>query len=326
MKEEFTPHKFKAKALGVIMSADSIIREYAAAGDDLTLRQLFYVFVSRDLFPEDRRYVLNRSTGKWKKDPNNPKSTINAEPNYKWLGDIVSTARLAGYLDWEYIKDRTRAHNFIDHWETPEDIIEYYSDWFKIDTREDQDHYIEVWVEKEALAGVLNRVCTKLDVPWFACKGYCSSSAMYEASKRFIKQEDEGKETMVIHLGDHDPSGIDMTRDIQDRLKLMGSNVFVNRIALTIEQIREHNPPSAPARDTDSRYDDYVKNTKEVEQWELDALKPAMLRNLIKLEVDEYTDSNLLEEKREIQEDGERKLVKVHENWDSIISFLDTLE
>ena len=112
---------------------------------------------------------------------------------------------------------------------------------------------------------------------------------MYEASKRFIEQEDNDKETMIIHLGDHDPSGIDMTRDIRDRLHTMGSSVFVNRIALTIQQIREHNPPSDPARDTDSRYDEYVKNTGEVEQWELDALEPAMLRELIREEVDGYT-------------------------------------
>jgi len=321
MKEAFKIHKFKAKALEIIVSANAIIKEYAAAGDDLTLRQLYYKFVSRNLFPDDRMYLYNKARRKWEKDDSD-KATKNAEPNYKWLGDIVSNARLAGYTDWQYIKDRTRASHTVGHWDSPEEIIEYYSDWFKVDTREDQDYYIEVWVEKEALAGVLKKVCDKIDVRWFACKGYCSSSAMYEASKRFIRQEKAGKETMIIHLGDHDPSGIDMTRDIRDRLRMMGARMEVNRIALTIEQIREYDPPSDPARATDSRYIEYVENTGEDRQWELDALEPAMLRSLIEETVDGYTDFDLLEDKQAIQDEGERRLVLVHKNWDKIMKYL----
>ena len=193
MKEFFEEHRFRPETIKIIQQANRIIREYQADGFDLTLRQLYYQFVARDLIP------------------NNQKS-------YNRLGDIISNARLNGDIDWDAIKDRTRRINTGLHFNNPSNAIYNVSSWYQIDTRADQDNYIECWVEKEALVGVVKHACEKLDIPFFACRGYVSQTAMYEAYKRLERKSENHERTIILHLGDHDPSGIDMTRDISERL------------------------------------------------------------------------------------------------------------
>ena len=77
---------------------------------------------------------------------------------------------------------------------------------------------------------------------------------MWGAAQRLIGHEKAGRDTVVVHLGDHDPSGLDMTRDIQERLEMFGSTAIIDRIALTWEQIEEYGPPPNPAKTTDARY------------------------------------------------------------------------
>ena len=84
---------------------------------------------------------------------------------------------------------------------------------------------------------------------------------------------------MIIHLGDHDPSGIDMTRDIQERLQMFGADVYVKRVALTMNQIGTYNPPPNPAKITDSRASKYIDEYGN-ESWELDALEPQVITDL----------------------------------------------
>lgn len=94
---------------------------------------------------------------------------------------------------------------------------------------------------------------------------------MWSAAQRFISQ-DYRDNRVIIHLGDHDPSGIDMTRDIQERLQMFGADVYVKRVALTMNQIGTYNPPPNPAKITDSRASKYIDEYSN-ESWELDALE-----------------------------------------------------
>jgi len=294
--EHFKSKKFHKNTAKVIGQAIMIIEEYLTDGFDLTLRQLYYQFVARGLIP-------------------------NSQSEYHKLGSIISDARLAGMIDWDAIKDRGRAMDENWHALNPRHLMAGIASEYAIDLRSDQDYYIEVWVEKEALAGVLERVCSKLDVPWFACKGYVSQSAMYEASKRFLAAEEDAKETIIFHLGDHDPSGIDMTRDINDRLRMFGSSVEIDRIALNMDQVDEYDPPPNPAKLTDSRCGGYIDKFGD-ESWELDALDPHTLSALIRKSVDDYTDPDRFEE-REILQDQQREiLTKISCNWDEVSGFL----
>ena len=217
---------FSAKTLTIINQANQIIDQYAASGMRLTLRQLYYQFVSRDLLE-------------------------NTQKVYKRLVSIISDARLAGHIDWYMIEDRTRVLRGNTHWENPGQIIKSAAFSFKLDHWKGQDHRPEVWIEKEALVGVIAAICQELDVDYFACKGYVSQSEMWSSAQRQKRTEATGQLPVIIHLGDHDPSGIDMTRDITDRTYCFQAfGCEVKRIALSMAQIRRYKPPSNPAKIT----------------------------------------------------------------------------
>jgi hypothetical protein len=210
----------------------------------------------------------------------------NSQRSYKRIGDLVSSARQAGLIDWEMIEDRGRATVVPPHWENPGEIVEAAAMGFRIDKWADQDYHIEVMVEKDALSGVLEPVCRELDIGITANKGYSSSSTMYEIGKRLeYYRIDKLKKIAIFYLGDHDPSGIDMTRDVEDRLLMYSGLSYrvidVERLALNWDQVEMWNPPENPAKTTDSRFDSYVLKFGE-SSWELDAVEPARLAGLVR--------------------------------------------
>ncbi len=316
MKRKYINKHFRAGSLEIIRKTNALIEKYKEDGMDLTLRQLYYQFVGHDLFPEDRCWTM--SNGRWVKDPD---GTKNAEPNYTWLGDIVSNGRLAGLIDWDAIQDRTRFLRGNNHWNNPGEIIQEAWQKYKLDKWEGQTHYIEVWIEKEALIGVISSICHELDVDFFACKGYVSQSEMWRAGQRLKYYQREERECIIIHLGDHDPSGMDMTRDIQDRQNIFHCDEYlfprIERIALNMDQIEKYNPPPNPAKLSDVRAKDYIAEHGKY-SWELDALDPLVLRDLIEGAVLKYRDEDLYHEVLKTEEKHKRILKNVSRNWKSL--------
>ena len=355
--------KFSPASQKIIAMANRICVEYQQQGYDLTLRQLYYQFVARGLIP-------------------------NKQTEYKRLGSIINDARLAGQLDWDFIVDRTRNVRSVSHWDSPEDIVRSCAKQFAIDRWENQDIHVEVWIEKDALVGVIERVCQINDVSFFACRGYVSQSEIWGAANRLREKIEAGKRVLVLHLGDHDPSGIDMTRDIEDRLRMFiegdiksahgiqvldavveayfegddseeewaidlklwseeehidpdGSNwsdwpdsarqhtakvwtdtlpkidLEIRRIALTWDQVQQYNPPPNPAKLTDSRADGYIADYG-YESWELDALDPATINDLIQNEIDDERDPDLWDEACDEQAEHRKKLKAVADDWDNL--------
>ncbi len=186
-----------------------------------------------------------------------------------------------------------------------------------IDHWEDQEFRPEVWIEKEALIGVIEDICEELDVDYFACKGYVSQSSMYEAYQRLERVMLEGQTPVIIHLGDHDPSGIDITRDIGARQDLFGGGVRVVRLALNMDQVEKYDPPPNPAKLTDSRVGNYLDRFGD-KSWELDALEPGVLVALIEHEVCACRDEATYI--RAIQKEKKYKAVlkRVEENWKTL--------
>ena len=191
---------------------------------------------------------------------------------------------------------------------------------YLLDKWEDQPNYVEVWVEKDALIDIVGQACRALDTPFFSCRGYTSQSEMWLAAQRFIAQNEIRENCFIIHLGDHDPSGIDMTRDITERLELFGAYVEVNSIALTMDQVNKYNPPPNPAKITDTRSSKYIREFGN-ESWELDALEPQMLAELITNEVTALRDDEIYERicAREAKEKNELQLLV--DNYKPVISF-----
>lgn len=146
-------------------------------------------------------------------------------------------------------------------------------------------------------------------MPCFSCRGYPSSTEIWNAAQRIIAKK---KFSVILHLGDHDPSGIDMTRDIEERLSLFGANVEIKRIALNMEQVEEYNPPPNPAKVTDSRAKNYIKRYGD-SSWELDALEPRMLDNLIKSHIEEHLDVDKFKMAMNKQEQERQQLLALCE-------------
>ena len=258
--ETFVPRKFQAETAKVIDQANDIIAEYQAQGFTLSLRQLYYQFVSRDLIE-------------------------NTVTSYKRLGTIINNGRLAGMIDWDAIEDRTRTLVTHASWDSPQDIVSAVARQYREDIWEGQNYRPEVWVEKAALLGVIDPICGAYRVPYFASIGNNSQSAQYEAGKRFACLLKGGLIPVVLHLADHDPNGIDMTRDNRERLAMFaGGEVEVRRIALNIDQVRLHQPPPNFAKEADTRFAAYAAEFGQ-ECWELDALTPTVIADLIRQEL-----------------------------------------
>jgi hypothetical protein len=180
-----------------------------------------------------------------------------------------------------------------------------------------------VWIEKEALAGVFERVCDELRVPFFACRGYTSQSEMWAAAQRLRRHSKGGQTPIIFHFGDHDPSGIDMTRDIIDRLRLFMGGLKVERLALNMDQVDEYQPPPNPAKVTDSRADAYIARFGG-ESWELDALDPNALATLVRNALNGIRDETLWEESGQGEAEARRQLQAAAERWDDITAGLFT--
>jgi len=286
-KIAYVQHRFSKKTQALIAVADQVIASYQAQGFKLTLRQLYYQFVQRNILP-------------------------NTEKNYKLLGNVVSDGRMAGLLDWSAIEDRTRSMEELSHWDSPSEIVAASARQFRYDKWQGQPNYVEVWVEKEALAGVVASACQPLDVAYFCCRGYASQTAIWEAAQRLLERcGPVSREVHVLYLGDHDPSGLDMTRDVEDRLTtfLEGQvDLNVDRIALNMNQVTALKLPPNPAKLTDARSNQYVAKYGN-SSWELDALDPAYLTNLIKKSVLALCDASLWNARMTRQEEDRKRLL-----------------
>ena len=282
----FIPKDFRKSSVELIEFMNTLIESYQDQGYTLTVRQLYYQLVARDVIPND----LN---------------------SYKRTAAIINDAKLAGLIDWDAIEDRTRDFIVRSRWNSVSSILDSCVRSFHMNMWQEQEYQVYVVVEKEALVGVLERTCNTYDVPLLAARGYPSSSVLYDFEQSHIIHKSMHKQHIIIHLGDHDPSGIDMTRDLTERLNLLCGgpvNLAVERIALNYDQIEELRPPKNPAKDTDSRFESYRKKFGS-SSWELDALSPQFLNDLVESKINEFIDfdewdlrkSEISSKKRQLQ-------------------------
>lgn len=257
----FKEVKFKPDNLVKLKYANEIINEYLANGYSLTLRQLYYQLVSRGLIP-------------------------NNDAEYKSLGNIIAKGRLGGLVDWDAIEDRLRKPYIPYYAYDKADAIHDTIRSYRLDRQEGQDNHVELWVEKDALSSVFKRVTSKYHIPLMVNRGYASITAIYDAFKKFSNRIDDGQEVHILYFGDHDPSGLDMIRDVKNRIGMMLADEFgdddmfyVHPVGLTMEQIKKYNPPPNPAKLSDVRAKDYIKHHGKL-SWEIDALPPDVLSDL----------------------------------------------
>lgn len=256
MKESYDNIKFQSKTLDLIKVCDEITTDYMTQGLTMTVRQVYYQLVARNLIP-------------------------NTTQSYDNIQELLNKARLCGLIDWDAIEDRTRGFVERPNWNSPKDILEACARSYNEPLWDEQECAVFVVVEKEALAGIMERTCKRYDVPLLPARGYPSVSTLREFARGRIMGA--RRQIVVLHCGDHDPSGIDMSRDLKERLEMLSRyqcDIHFERIALTMEQIEEVNPPPNPAKQSDARFQQYREKYGDM-SWELDALTPTYLDNLL---------------------------------------------
>ena len=307
MREVFIPRKLNGSSLVVINQVNEILEEYAGYGFDvMTLRQIYYQLVARDLVE-------------------------NTDQSYKRIGSIIKKARDAGKIDWESIKDTTRGVRGHYHLDDFEDGLKDMARTFRQDLWENQPWWVMVMIEKDALAYVVGKICNDLDIPWTTNRGYPSASHLMRVASQVSSALEAGKKVLILHLGDLDPSGWDMTSDLAFRLGLysredpglvdLGEDDFswsedsglvgfydhqvigdpysqpllIKRMALNMDQVEQYNPPPNPAKLSDSRVGFYLDKFGR-SSWELDALPPPIFKELIEAEFEAVVDQDQWDE------------------------------
>ena len=294
MKQKFRDIRLSAKNITFLNRVNQIISRYQKDGYTLTLRQLYYQLVAADIIP-------------------------NKQSEYAKLSRVLKEGRLAGVVDWSAIEDRLRQVRRAARWDSPKTILKAARDQFQLDRLVGQDVHLEVWVEKDALSQVVERAAKHYQVPVLVNRGYGSISAIYDTYQRLSRalrdsEESCGKhKAIILYLGDHDPSGLDMVRDIETRVKEMleydgfEERLEVEHIALTMDQIKQYNPPPNPAKITDPRAKWYLSNFGAT-SWEVDALPPDVLNKLIMERIGYYLDLDTYKEILEVEKQQKKRI------------------
>lgn len=283
------PKRLITKRKELIKKIDEIASEYSANGMTITVRQVYYQCVARNILP-------------------------NSKDSYEKISGLIADGRMSGLIDWTMIEDRTRYKRGNPHWNEPQEILIDAAKQYHIDTRITQPVYCEAWIEKDSLVSILENTCRGLDVPCFSCRGFPSITALHEASNRFRNKDN----AVILYAGDHDPSGLKIPQVITDRLADFEVNVKLYRIGLTLEQIKELDLPPFPAKEQDKNYKEYVKNTGLTEAWELDALPPEKLSGIFEKAIDSLTDFNKLDKMRRIEKEHKNYLFSLSEECDNL--------
>jgi hypothetical protein len=306
--------------------ARRICLEYQKKGYDLTLRQVYYQGVGRGLLESSQK-------------------------SYDGLCDSLSDARMSGEFPLNWLVDRTRFTTIGDTTrcdtkveralvraaemtrEAPERFLRR-ARWFG------QETHVSVLFEKEALSGIFESVCNRLGVSWLACKGDLSHSAIYEWLKHAAEAQGVdnpdgwrdgadsnhkgmARRSVILYFGDHDPKGVQIPRTIENTMKVfqrhMGIdlNLEVRRIALNMDQIEARNLPPFPAKPTSADYAKYCAEFGVEDAWELDALAPDELVEMVEGAVKPYFDEALF---YKLQRDVETKRAEMRrlmrsQNW-----------
>lgn len=238
----------------MLMEINDILEEYEAKKlTPISLRQLYYQLVSRGII-------------------------ANQDSEYKKIGRLLTEGRMAGYVDWDLIEDRLREPHRPWYTYGPAGAIETVLYQYRLDRQEDQYYNLLVVIEKDAISNVMKPITGEYGVRLLVNRGYGSSSAMYGLAKMF---EEDGRPAKILYMGDHDPSGLDMIRDVRERLWTFGVEVDVEAIALTWDQVQDYRPIPNPAKFKDPRAGDYVAKYGKT-SWEVDALDPLVSRQVLR--------------------------------------------
>jgi len=240
------------ESLILIRHIEEVLNSYKFA---LTIRQIFYQLVAKQIIP-------------------------NLEEFYRKVSRLSVIGRDRGMLPEDKFTDRTRVFDKLPSYLDLKDFMETVKDAYSKNMWQNQDKYIEIWTEKDALRAVINAITHAYDVGLQVVRGQYPRTGIYETSKRY--KEQKKKKCFLYYVGDYDPSGFSIYDSIKERLINYGVDVEIpDRIALTKEQIEKYSLPSDPGKEKDPNYKKFVALTGSDQVVELDSLPPEILRKII---------------------------------------------
>jgi hypothetical protein len=219
--------------------------------------------------------------------------------NTKVQTDFVQMRR-AGVLPYGWIADNTRWQRSPTTWGSVEEALQDTARIYRKALRRHAPCYVEVWLEKDALSGVVYPVTSEYDVPLMVARGYASLSFLHSAAEAIAELE---VPAIIYHLGDFDPSGVNAAEKIEETLRELApdAEIHFRRLAVTREQITAWDLPTRPTKASDTR----SKGFGEISV-ELDAIEPAQLRSIVRNAIEDYLPRDQLE-KLKVAEASERQ-------------------
>jgi hypothetical protein len=269
---------FSRKKWDIIESINTVLKEYETR---LTVRQVFYQLATRQIVPLSTK-------------------------GYHSVVSACNKGRKQGYISWDSIEDRTRQPHTVPMWQGLDDFKHTILQAYRRDIWLNQDNYFEVWLEKNALYGLISPITSKYGITLQTITGYSSISAIYEGSKRLNDGD------TLLYLGDHDATGIDIDRSIKESFKHDHNlSIDVKRVGLLYEDIEKYNLLPNPIKESDPR----AKNYPYEKQAELDALPPDILINRIESAIRSHLDLEAYNEGMRIQKE---ELNKIKSSFDAV--------
>ena len=226
-----------------------------------------------------------------------------SEAGYAKVQTDLALMRRDGELPYDWLVDNTRMMRKPRSVSSIKQALDDTARLYRKDLWAEADCYVEIWLEKDALSGVVYPVTSLYDAPLMVARGYASLSFLHGAAD-YIKELEVP--TYLYHMGDFDPSGVNAGQKIESTLREMApdAEIHFERIAVTLEQIREWDLPTRPTKTSDSRSKGFGDISVE-----LDAIPPTDLRDLVTMAIEQHLPKHQLDILK-IAEAEERKLLR----------------
>lgn len=262
----------------------AILRAFLEAGIPQTVRQVFYKCTTYYAVPK-------------------------TESGYDRVGNHLLNMRQMDIVPYYWIADNTRWMRKPDTYDSLTAMLEEMRKTYRRAMWTQENTYVEVWLEKDALAGVLTPITSEYDVPLMVTRGYSSATFAYNAAEEIKNQVSKGKDVYIYHFGDHDPSGVDARNDLERKLSHFTDNFQFVPVAVNMQQIAAWELPARPTKQSDSR----AKKWGNKPSVELDAIPANRLRDLCRNVIEQHIDTFTLDQTRKVEAEERETLATVLE-------------
>lgn len=266
-----SPTTHQRRSRGDIQKLCDAIFTLVESERPMTVRQIYYRLVSLG--------AIGKTEGEYKQT----------------VCRLLTEMRRRGELPYHWIADNTRWQRKPRTYSSMQDMLRITRETYRRAIWDNQKAKVEIWLEKDALAGVLYDVTGEWDVPLMVTRGYPSLTFLHSSAEAMSTV----KPTYIYYFGDHDPSGVDIPRKVERDLRAFApaAEIHFERVAVTGAQIKEYDLPTRPTKKSDSRSKSFQGESVEV-----DAIPPTELRNLVREYITDHIDHRSLKQLRMVEE------------------------